>query len=442
MGMKFLSDIKLESTNIGGASNHAGTWQFSGKEVDVDDWETSPEALWFKPDGTKMFVVGRSGDDINEFALSTAWDVETITFVANFYLGGSPSSETNPYGVYFSPDGTKFYIVGHTMDQVLQYSCSAAWDITTAAYVREQSLIDGAGVYSNPHGIFFKPDGTSFYVVSAVSDKIKQYTLSSAWDVSTLSEGDEFSLLSLFTFIPQDLAENTYGIGSSDDLFFSEDGKTIWIADAAHDAINELVLSTAWDITTATYNGRSARADRRYYGEIGGLYVSESNGTAYITGSSDDFVRELTISGVAFEDSKGGGVYFKNGVGVKDSLAVEGFLDANTIQVDTFNAYSTLSTFSTTRLAHGNGGTVDILDNGTYTGVGRLDIMTNTYWGANSTDLSIQDNYRHDINMMRPLGGARTYLNIGARVSGGVESKHSGIVKINSLAQEFTHSGF
>ena len=35
----------------------------------------------FSSDGAKMFVVGGDGDDINEYALSTAFDASTAAFV-------------------------------------------------------------------------------------------------------------------------------------------------------------------------------------------------------------------------------------------------------------------------------------------------------------------------------------------------------------------------
>jgi DNA-binding beta-propeller fold protein YncE len=41
--------------------------------------KTAPYTVRFKPDGTKMFVTGSTGDDINEYSLSTAWDITTAT---------------------------------------------------------------------------------------------------------------------------------------------------------------------------------------------------------------------------------------------------------------------------------------------------------------------------------------------------------------------------
>ena len=55
-----------------------------------------------------MFMVGGAGDDINEYALSTAFDVSTATYTRNY----DPSEENDPQGVAFNSDGTKMFIIG------------------------------------------------------------------------------------------------------------------------------------------------------------------------------------------------------------------------------------------------------------------------------------------------------------------------------------------
>jgi len=46
--------------------------------------ETNPSGMFFKPDGTKMYVIGFTGDDVNEYDLSTAWDITTASYLQNF----------------------------------------------------------------------------------------------------------------------------------------------------------------------------------------------------------------------------------------------------------------------------------------------------------------------------------------------------------------------
>ncbi len=228
MGQKFLSDIdivgNISTATLSSDPCDISTWQIHEDEISVGAQEANPEAIFFKPDGTKMYIAGRSGDDVNEYALSTAWDITTASFTDTLSgLGSSPASETNPYGMYISPNGIYFYLVGSTVDQVIQYTMSTAWDISTASYTREQDLLIANGNdFADPIGINFKSDGTMFWVVSQSSDAIQQYTLSTPWDVSTLSVGHFKSLTGgFFTLFPIDGAENSYNLGSMEDIWVS-----------------------------------------------------------------------------------------------------------------------------------------------------------------------------------------------------------------------------
>ncbi|MDP6250242.1 MAG: secretion protein, partial [Candidatus Pacebacteria bacterium] len=85
----------------------------------VSSQDTIPTGLAFNTDGTKMFVLGASGDDVNEYTLTTGFDVSTASFVDSFDVS---SQETQPYGLAFNTDGTKMFVVGGHGDDVNEYS--------------------------------------------------------------------------------------------------------------------------------------------------------------------------------------------------------------------------------------------------------------------------------------------------------------------------------
>ena len=105
-----------------------------------------PECMRFNPNGTKLFVLGRSSDAIKEFHLSTAFDLSTISLDSSFSVG---SNETNPMNFTFNNDGTKLYVAGTTGDGIDQYNLSTGYDVSTASFFRfdsMSSLIDASGV--------------------------------------------------------------------------------------------------------------------------------------------------------------------------------------------------------------------------------------------------------------------------------------------------------
>ena len=60
-----------------------------------------------------------TGDDVNEYTLSTGFDVSTASFVDSFSVS---AQETTPTGVCFNADGSRMFIVGNVNDTVYQYS--------------------------------------------------------------------------------------------------------------------------------------------------------------------------------------------------------------------------------------------------------------------------------------------------------------------------------
>jgi hypothetical protein len=84
-----------------------------------------------------MYVIGYTGDDVNEYDLGTAWDITTASYLQNFSVS---AQEITPQGVFFKPDGTKMYVVGSVGDDVNEYDLSTAWDITTSSYLQNFSV--------------------------------------------------------------------------------------------------------------------------------------------------------------------------------------------------------------------------------------------------------------------------------------------------------------
>ena len=206
---------------------------YSGTSFDVTGQESSPTAAFFKPDGTKMYVCGTSGDDVNEYDISTAWDVSTASYVQNFSVA---LQESNPAGLFFKPDGTKMYVCGFSSDSVHEYDLSTAWDVSTASFLQTFSV----SAQANPTGIFFKPDGTKMYVCDNVGDDIDEFSLSSAWDISSASYSTSISVS----------ARDAQPQGVS----FKADGTKMYFTGTTSDAVNEYDLSTAWDVSSAVYS--------------------------------------------------------------------------------------------------------------------------------------------------------------------------------------------
>ena len=153
---------------------------------DVSTQDTTPRGLAFNNDGTKMFVVGDTGNDINSYTLSTGFDLSTATFndINGDGSGFDISAQDNvPRGLTFNNDGTKMIMVGDNGNDINEYTLSVGFDLTsTVTHVGEFDISDQE---TNPQGIAFNTTGTKMFIVGNVGNDINEYTLSCAFKVTS-----------------------------------------------------------------------------------------------------------------------------------------------------------------------------------------------------------------------------------------------------------------
>ena len=241
---------------------------------DISNEDTLPQSLVFNPDGTKMFVVGRDGKDINEYTLSTGFDVSTASFVDSFDVR---NEETQPKGLAFNNDGTKMFVVGYTDDEVLEYNLSPGFDVSTATF------IDGFSVRSEdliPSGLAFNNDGTKMFVVGQRDDDVNEYTLSTGFDVSTASFVDAF-----------DVSNEE---SSPLDLKFNHNGTRMFVTGYNGKDVNEYTLSTGFDVSTASFVDSFSVSSEE--SAPTGLAFNDDGTKMFVSGKTGDDVNEYTLS--------------------------------------------------------------------------------------------------------------------------------------------------
>ena len=104
----------------------------SSEAFRVSSQEASSTGLTFSADGSRMFVIGASGDAIVEYNLSTAFDVSTAVYAGSFEEFQVAVWESNPQDLAFNTDGTRMFVIGATGDDVVEFDLSTAFDVSTA----------------------------------------------------------------------------------------------------------------------------------------------------------------------------------------------------------------------------------------------------------------------------------------------------------------------
>ena len=240
----------------------------------VSSEESQPRGFTFNKDGTKMFVAGYSDDAIDEYTLSTAWDVSTASFVDSFV---TKSDDEDTRDVKFNQDGTKMFVLGKEEDEVFEYTLTTGFDVSTA------SLVDSF-VISNeetqPNELEFNSDGTKMFIMGNAGNDINEYKLSTGFDVSTASFVDSFDVSSE--------EGNPFGF-----TFYSK-GTKMYVTGWTGDDINEYTLTTAFDVSTASFVGSfSVKSEDE---KPTSLEFSSDGSKMFVLGAAGKDVNEYTLS--------------------------------------------------------------------------------------------------------------------------------------------------
>jgi hypothetical protein len=191
------------------------------------------EGIYIREDGYRLYSANIFGSNqIREYKFLDSWNVGTVVFERDLDVSADFSYCT---GVEFKPDGTVMYVTGGQSGsyKLVAYDLSTAWNISTAIKWNEIST-------TNPGGLRFKPDGTILYFLEADNpDVIKQYPLSTAWDVTTRS-----------SFNAQYNITNPTGDNGILGFTFLSDGTKMFACGQNNSSIFEFNLGTAWDIST------------------------------------------------------------------------------------------------------------------------------------------------------------------------------------------------
>jgi len=240
--------------------------------------DSQPTGLTFSPSGKRMYIMGLNNDRVYQYKLSTSFDVSTATYmnksisIANTSNAGP--GDKDPREVQFHPEGHTMYIVGIDRDTVYQYSLSTAWDVSTATYASKSK--DVSAQDTNPQSLAFSDDGGKMYILGSTNDRIFQYTLSSPWDVSTATYASKFLSVAAQENSPLAMA-------------FSSDGKKVLVAGSTNDTVYQYTLSTAWDISTATYDNKSLSIGAQESAPHG-IALSIDQKKMFIVGTASDIV--------------------------------------------------------------------------------------------------------------------------------------------------------
>ncbi|MEQ9403305.1 MAG: tandem-95 repeat protein [Cyclobacteriaceae bacterium] len=237
--------------------------------------DTSPTDVVFSNDGMTVFTIGQGADEVNQYSLSSAFDITGgLTHEGAYSV---TTEEGSPFSLTFNNDGTRFYIMGSGTDRVHQYSLSSPFDITSTVSL-EGNYYVGLG---NPNSLAFNSDGTRFYVGTTTGHQIHQYNLSNAFDVTSGTISSAGSSEALYN--------------SVFDFIFTNNGSEIFVLNTT-DGINHFSLSTAYDVSSTFTEIEDVFSVASEESNTYGIVISPSGTRLFAIGTSGDDINQYELN--------------------------------------------------------------------------------------------------------------------------------------------------
>ena len=415
--------------------------------------------------------------------------VPTVSNIDTWHLSNTNKldlnpPEGNPTGITFKPDGTKAFVLGYSLNRVQMYDLSTAWDLTTAGSPTQSEYLVQNNLSSTQEDFFIDSSGTRMYVLSRSSDSVGQFTLNTAWDISDITFVQDVHMNSTslsggvagfvtgepdpagITFKPdgtimyivgynQDKVQqiplstawdiSTHGTITSVDVSientpnavqFNNDGTVMYIMGYSTDAILQYNLSTAWDVTTASFVKRTTPFIRTLEGTGSGFYYNETEQKAFVCGRSSDFAYEVIVSeALRFSDPVSAEVL--QGDKVIANELITGYTGSNNFFNSTYT-HSHFQTYSNAYLGY-NSGAQNVRVGNTVYGNYRFHVFQGNYIDAGF--ISNPTGALPNIRFFNPYIGGVGVFSIGKTHNTSTTYLLGGVTDIESEADTFDHKG-
>jgi hypothetical protein len=216
--------------------------------------------------GTKAYISEDIGlTKIKEYDLSTPYDISSAAFLRNF----TTDVDDSPFGIFVTPDGINFYVSGESDREIQWWVLSTPWE-TNSAVLTGTYDFTGDVASMVPGSITVSPCGTFYLVGDRQNNVMRKWGMSVPFDITTSA------VISGTFALPSDHRGST----------FKPDGSVMYVSSLAL-ALNEYLLTTPWDITSARLIASIAVAGT----STNDVYLSPDCRHLYVCDGGDDFVR-------------------------------------------------------------------------------------------------------------------------------------------------------
>lgn len=237
--------------------------------------------FYISPDGLRLYLT--NGTYLQQYNCSDSWNISSCIDTGSL-LDIETELDTFPNvffsGVYFKEDGTEFWVYGSTQRRVYGFNCSTPWDLSTCT---DQAETIGMSTYRE--GFYVSPDGKNVYTTDLENNLLVQQTCVNSWSISSCWD------YPLGSSIPMQS-------DSSTDIFWEEDGREMYELRSPISGdyiIYKYSCSKAWNITTCDYTNNYINITGDEYPEY--LFFKDDMTNLYLISKTNDKLYQYSNEG-------------------------------------------------------------------------------------------------------------------------------------------------
>ena len=167
------------------------TASYSGNSFSTLSQDDSSVGIYVKNDGTKLYIRGTTTDYMYQYTMSTFYDISTASYDNKYLYTSTTSAGVQGFGFTFKDDGTSLFTVDYSTDNVNEFYLTTAWDISTGTYTGVSFRVNAQE--TSPIDLTFSDSGSKMYVIGTTNDTIFQYSTVADSVTMDLSTGTYFS---------------------------------------------------------------------------------------------------------------------------------------------------------------------------------------------------------------------------------------------------------
>ena len=280
-------------------------YDLNGASYDNLSFSVASQATWpygmtFSTDGTKLFVIGLSQDKIFQYSLTNAFSLASgnVTY-DNISLDISSQTQLAS-GLAFSTDGTKMFLVGYQYSRIHQYSLTTGFSLAAGNVTIDNlghsgnTYLDISATTTGTQDFAFSTDGTKMFLLESTTANpamVRQFSMTNAFSLASGNvTNDNLSF---------DATSQITGVSGSGtkvtDLVFKPDGTKMFILEGNPGKVYQYSLTNAFSLASGnvTYDNISFSVSSQE-SDAQGLAFNSNGNKMFVIGKNTDAVYQYT----------------------------------------------------------------------------------------------------------------------------------------------------